>query len=558
MHQVQEDLTLEILRHTEDKREQVLTRVVDGNLLIYLSGEARPFVGRFFYEMITNWFLAGRRLRMSLFFLTELEGKCLAKVILQEGGVCDHLDLFRHEVCLGLRSSYHATKILEMKGLSSREKTVLIQERLTDYLYRFPNQFDYDLLTLMQKIFSSVPESFIAPRSPSSLARILIAMYGQNQKIDRWIEDRGHEREVLLKCFEVIIELPFGRKKALALVVSLNYVREYEVCGAHHLEAAVKTLCPFAEVVEGSGVEYREGGVQSIYMEVVGISDQKNLIKKELPFLLIQRIERLQKPLFAPRNEEEVLRNLIVLSKQLKYVKDYPQVMISFDQQVDRDLVFIVLISRIINKKTNPISSIIPKSNFILDRFKSMGMVRKKYPKEGAILRSSVPITPFLRADRSVDLVKARSFILEQLEALFGEVRDFNGGMIAKSNEAYSAVLDILGEYASRHTLLIENIFHSTTPAFMRAVVPPEVFKALFLMLLKPPQGEMTHCIQEGYLYVLVYDASYWPLVHETVKQLNLGSAELLTLNLPQVLGFVSTLCDRQLLKAIQSIIIKK
>lgn len=186
-----------------------------------------------------------------------------------------------------------------------------------------------------------------------------------------------------------------------------------------------------------------------------------------------------------------------------------------------------------------------------------MGMVRKKYPKEGAILRLLLPIDPFVRADQSVDLVRARSYVLGELEQILGEVRDFNGGMIAKSNEAYSRVLDILGSHATKHSLLIENIFHSTTPAFMRAVVPPQVFQTLLLMILKPREREMTYLIQEGYLYVLIYDSLKWKVVHEAVKELNLGSAELLTLNLPQVLGFVSPMCDRQLLKAVQSLIIK-
>ena len=558
MHQVQEDLVTEILRYVGGKQDPILTRHEGGCLSIYLKTEARPFVGRFFYEMLTKWFLAGRRVQMSFFLLTEVEGEILAKVMMQNMEVFDHLELFRHEICLGLRSSYHATKILEMKGLSSREKTTLIQERLTDYLYRFPDQFDYDLLTLMQRIFSSVPESFISPRSPHSLARILTIFYAQQRKVNLWEEKGSSERLLLLKCFEAVVEFPFDRKKILGVAVTLNYTREYEVCGHRHVEEAVKALFPEAEVIEGSSVEYREGGQQSIYIEVAHVLSQKNLLKQELPFQIIQRIERLQKPLFAPRNEEDVLRNLIALSKQLKYVKDYPQVMISFDQQVDRELVFIVLITRIINKKAKPINFLIGSSGFVLDRVRDMGAVRKKYVKEGSILRFLVPIAPFFRADQSVDLVRARSYVLGQLEQVVGEVRDFNGGTIAKSNEAYSRVLDLLGVDMTKHSLLIENIFHSTTPSFMRSVVPPEVFKTLFEMILSPPQEEMKYLIQDGYLYVLVYDSSEWKVVHEAVKQLNLGSAELLTLNLPEVLGFVSTMCDRQLLKAVQSIIIKK
>lgn len=553
------ELTEEILARTEGGEGPVLVDEIEEDVLtVYLKTGARSFVGKFFYEMLTKWLFPGKRVNMPLFVLTEVGGLCLAKVIIREQGASDHFELLKHEICLGLRSPYHAAKILEMKGLSSREKTILVQERLSDYLHRFPHHFDYDLLTLMQRIFSSAAESFIAPRSSHYLARILTTIYGLHRKLEGWMDENPGERNLYLKCFDVTIELPLERKRVFGLSIALNFIHEHEVCGLRHLKEALRSLCPQVEEISGSGIEHREGRRQTIYLEVEANQEDRKTIKHELLSHLLARIERLQKPLFAPRNEEEVLRNLIALIRQLKYVKDYPQVMISFDEQGDRELAFTVLIARVLKENTPPIRMVLEGTPFSLDRVKEMGAVRKRYPKEGAILRAYLPIASFIRSDQSVDLVKARAHVLAALQQCFGEVRDYNGGTIAKSREAYEALKGALGPIAKKHSLLLDNLFHSTSPAFMRSIVHPEVFKTLLQMFTRQRRGPVTCREQEGLIYLIVDCNGHRQEVLDSVTKLQIPTAELLTCALPHALGFVSLSCDKRLPKAVQSVMLKQ
>ena len=53
-----------------------------------------------------------------------------------------------------------------------------------------------------------------------------------------------------------------------------------------------------------------------------------------------------------PRNEEEVMRNILILSEQLKLVRDLPQIIVSFDEQTDKYVSFTVILLRIL--KSNP------------------------------------------------------------------------------------------------------------------------------------------------------------------------------------------------------------
>ena len=65
-------------------------------------------------------------------------------------------------------------------------------------------------------------------------------------------------------------------------------------------------------------------------------------------------------------------------------------------------------------------------------------MLRKKYPKEANIFQLQIDKDPFLRADHSLDLHQARQSIVEELEKVIGEVRDYNGGLISKQHALFA------------------------------------------------------------------------------------------------------------------------
>ena len=49
----------------------------------------------------------------------------------------------------------------------------------------------------------------------------------------------------------------------------------------------------------------------------------KSNVETLLPDQIKEHIEQLTHPIFMPRNEEEVLRNIMALSRQLRYVERY-------------------------------------------------------------------------------------------------------------------------------------------------------------------------------------------------------------------------------------------
>src|SRR3990167_873089 len=186
-----------------------------------------------------------------------------------------------------------------------------------------------------------------------------------------------------------------------------------------------------------------------------------------------------------------------------------------------------------------------------IERIKTIGKLRKKYLKEAMVLKVSVPLIHFLREDHTVDLYRARDHILTELKGALGEVRDFNGGMISKQNEAFDRFQALFSKNENR--LLLENFFHATFPVERRSLIDPKELKHLYLLFLKKFDSEPVVEKQIEYsikkkndsLYVLIefLNFSLYQKVFDSIQQLHISPLELLILQLQvderQFLGFI-------------------
>lgn len=206
-------------------------------------------------------------------------------------------------------------------------------------------------------------------------------------------------------------------------------------------------------------------------------------LKNKLPCEFTRKAEFSVHPIFMPRNEEDTIRNLIVISSQIRYLKDLPQVSIYYEKQTDLDLIFTVIIARL--SKEIPLRKLLEKSRMKMDidDVRVMGYVKQKYPKEGAILRLTVNKRPFFRADYSIDLLRARQKIVLDLTDCLGEFRDFNGGMILKQEEALTLLRKELGKLSQEKEFILENYFYSLKPAVMQTVHDSSTLKIHFDLL---------------------------------------------------------------------------
>lgn len=480
----------------------------------------------FFYDMVSRWLLPQKRVNVELFFTSDVRLPSLSEDLLSVAEIVIHLksaqdveevkrnlQTIETEIRLGVVSNYHARRILEFKGLSSDGKTAMIQEKIGSLIQSHSKDFDRGIFAQMQQFLVNCQEEFKNERDYHHISRIISNLYSLRKLLKQNIDVFPNKRHIHLKFLKTQLSSQ-KTKHVLGVLVGLNFLREHEVFETSHLICAIQKHFPFIRPVEGSFFMDRatDGALQTLYLEIEKPEgsdfslEEVHLLKASLPDQIKGHIEQLAHPIFMPRNEEEVLRNIMALSRQLRFVNDMPQVIISFDEQSQEDLAFTVILLRVQLENSPTLQEIFAKSDsplkYIPDRVRRVGHLRKKYVKEATVFRTVVKNSSFLRPDYSVDLYKARQFIFLELCKLIGEIRDYNGGMIYKQSELLNALKASLGKLGEQHRILLEKFYYAINPIEMRTSVEIDHLKQLFLLLLQAAKTDsLLHKKTGDFLY---------------------------------------------------------
>lgn len=476
----------------------------------------------FFYDMVSRWLLPQKRVNVELFFASDVRLPHLSEDILSVAEIVIYLKSAQDveearrnipgietEIRLGVVSNYHARRILEFKGLSTDGKTAMVQEKIGSLIQSHSKDFDRGIFTQMQQFLITCREEFKKARDYHHISRIISNLYSLRKLLKQNVESAPAKRQAIVKFLKTRLEVPFGTSKisrekpVLGILAGLNFLREHELFEMEHLLTAIQKHLPNVQMVPDSPFADREGGgtIQTLYVEIEKENgaeftlDEIQILRTALPDQIKTGIERLTHPIFMPRNEEEVLRNIMTLSRQLRYASDMPQAILSFDEQKGSDLCFTVILVRPTMEAARSIQELFASAKTDLrvfpDRVRNVGQLRGKYVKEATVLRVLVRSESFLREDRSVDFYKAREYVLRETSRIIGEVRDFNGGMIHKQSELLNSLKSSLGRLSDQQNLLIEKFFYSLLPMEMRSVLETDPLKQLFLLLLQAKKTDL-------------------------------------------------------------------
>jgi hypothetical protein len=480
-----------------------------GKTSFFFLAKYRSSSFKFFFEMIAHWLVPGKRLNVVLIYAidfqmpeisNEIYTLCEIAIMVEDAEelhqIVTLLPILEPEIKLGLESSYYARRILEVKGLAADEKIASIHEHIGHLAKRLPKAFDHDILTEMQHVLVMCREEFKSARSSRHLSRIISVQYLFRKALRDAIKKAPKQRHLSLKLFKEQLHLPKGRKNVLSILVGISFLRDQELLERKHLLKVIQSHIPEARVVENSYFVDRRSmeSISTIYLEIEKedgsdfSSEEMTILRESLPKELKENIGHLMHPVFMPCNEEEIMRNILSLSNEIRYIRDIPQIVINFDEQTHTHLSFTVVMVRLTLPGSLSIEELFKPRNssleYIYDRSRAIGKLRKKHPKEAFVFRARLPKEHFLRRDQSIDLYKARHTVVTDLSSLIGEFRDFNGGMITKQNELLNSLKDLLGDEIKYNELLLENFFFSLMPVTMRSLLEPEALKTLFLMLL--------------------------------------------------------------------------
>jgi hypothetical protein len=490
-------------------------------LSFFLLCRLRNNAFKFFYDMVTRWMIPGRSFNIMLFFASDFRfssalsgeysvGELKIRVESAEdlALIRNNLSIISSEICQGVCCDYHARRILEIKGLSYDEKTASIHEHISSLLNKRPDDFDLDVFTEMQHILVSCSDDFKKSRSPHNICRIIASHYLFRRSLYSYIEQDSHKRYPLVKVFKANITVDGVVTPVISIIMGINFLDGNEVFSDHHLIRAVQrhlhgvshvsgSSFVNTRIIPGSSLESgaKRGTLCTMSLEIAkddksdfSLEDMR-ILRRELPDDIINTIEQLMHPLFMPHNEEETMHDIMTLSTQLRYLRDIPQVIITFDKQSRSAFTFSIVMLRVLKKDSVPIKKLFRDSDtfmtFVPDRVKTVGMLRKRYPKEANVFSISLKKRDFLRSDHSLDVAKARRVVVSEMSRIVGDFRDYNGGMIMKQNELLSSLREMLSADGKYNEFLLENFFYSLTPIMARALLTPHLIKTLFTMLIE-------------------------------------------------------------------------
>lgn len=491
----------------------------------------RLYSSKFIYDIISRWLIPGKRLNiLSHFgcdfafkdkmaeryiivqFLLNIESREDLKTIRKT------LPMLASEIRLGVTSLEQGMRILEIKGLNIDDKINLVQESIVTLMSQKPENFDKELFIEMQHFFLFSQDIFKELREYRHLVRIICWQYLFRKGMSL-PQDQGGKRLIRTKLIKTRLHYPYGAKTVLGILVGISYLRENEKFGEQQITRAIQNYIPEATLVSKSFLVNRKRGEEGIviYAEfeknnnVAFSYEELSKLRTELSDDLRGRIEQSMHPIFMPRNEEEIMRNILNLSRQLKSYDDIPQIIISFDNQSENHIMFIVVLLRVVKNDDSSIQEICNRNQFkfefIPDRIKIVGHIKKRLMKEANVFYIRMDKHQFLRKDHSLDLYKARQEVLNELYRIFRDVRDYNGGMIAKENETFNALKQCLKDRSDINDLVLENFFYALAPPVIRSMVEVKILETAF-RVLKAFVDEAT-LINKGYVLKLYYQSKY-------------------------------------------------
>ncbi|NGX32918.1 MAG: hypothetical protein K1060chlam4_00975, partial [Candidatus Anoxychlamydiales bacterium] len=377
---------------------------------------------------------------------------------------------------------------------SEEKKLHEIKENLAFLMYKSPKIFDndiFDSLHLTSLIFKG---DFTTIRNPKHVSRIIAFSYFFKKSINQ-IKSQIQTSKRLVKLKILKTNLSTQKKPILGILIVMDLLYENEYFEKNYILESISQITKDFRYIKSSFItDRRDPKILSYYLEI----EKKELnyfslkeindLKRKLSLAFSSKMKKLINPIYLPRNEEEILRNIIILTKQLNYVKDIPQVIISFDKQSSKEISFRVILLRLLKKDSPSLKELFSYSKtllkFSLDETKIVDLLKRKHPKEANVFKLSLNKFDFLRRDHSLDLRKARQKIYLELTNILGNFRDFNGGLLSKQLDAMENLKKIMPSSKKSSDFILEEFFYSIKPAAQQIIVDAKILKKLFLMFI--------------------------------------------------------------------------
>ncbi len=442
------------------------------------------------------------------------------------------------------------------------EYMVLLSDSIGHIVNRWPDHFESDLAQEFHRFAGYLNQAFRHPRNIAHLTKLFCSHYLMRKSLNRALYFSPQMRKVETRLIHAKLQFPFRAQPVLGVAIALSLNEETERLGERHIISAILSILPKAEIVKGSFCVYPSADpIRTFYLEISAEEGsrislpERNLLKSSIADELTKRIEEFGLVTFNLHREEEVLKNVALLKRELASIPDLPQTMIFFGSQDLHSLSFHVILVRTVNKHTLPLAESFAAQplQFILRHTKKLRNV------ETNVFELRIPIdSRFRRTDLSINLPQARYEALFAIRKALGNVRDYNGGLFAQQRDLLSEFKKSFPEIENKDPDLLDKFFHAISPSHMQALLHIDLLKNLFKMFLealeikfskKEDSFFQSHLSERVILVMLrADDPSFKETIQEALKSEQAIDDDLITVSLAHrgshFLGYISHSAD--------------
>lgn len=398
------------------------------------------------------------------------------------------------------------TSDVESYSISFHPSFYEVNEKIQKALRRFPLAIDVSILNDLYLFYLLATREYLDHRTPSHLFRIILCIYFMQKKLLRAEMFSSNQRDLKIRWLPTHLIFPFTSKPVLGCLVGFNSLNRYELFDEENILLTLQKHLPELRLVRESKYCHNSKfhSLRIFYLEIDKHDSspfnnvEQNLLKTSLEEKLKNSIQTLSPSIFVQLNEEEVFKQILVLSQEIQSTHDLPQSYITFDQQTGTEIIFRVSLVFI-----SPFHRFSLKERFFDCTFISEKLTPVKFldghSVQAHIFRLSFPRTlDLLRTDGSLDFYAARKKVVSLIFKAIGDFRDYNGGILIKQQELLDTAKQKFSETVDPE--VIEHFFYAITPLEKQVLLPPDVLSTLFCYFLQcskePAQDKIPHSIK--------------------------------------------------------------
>ncbi len=407
-------------------------------------------------------------------------------------------------------------------------------QKLRRWLDRFVVSFDDAVINDLVLFYSLAKQKFLDHRTAPHLFRLVLSIYHMQRILLSSAVLSSRVRHLVVRWMPTNLVFPFLSRPVLGCLMGFNIMDRCELFDEKNIEVVLEKHFPDLQIVKESYYFHssQHESLKVFYFEVekkgggdFSLSERK-ILKDTFEEKIKNGIQKLVPSVFMNINQEEVYKNVLILSQEISSIHDLPQVYITLEQHTGKEIIFHISLVQIAPFHRFSFKERTFGGSFLLERVLPVRYLNG-HPVEAYLFRILLPCeASLLRSDGSLDFYAARQKVVGLLTRAIGEFRDYNGGLLIKQQELLFSFKQMLPEEMTQDAELLENFFHALVPLDKQALLDPKVLSHLFFYFLEHRKEKCSDPFslkihqehEKTFLLVRASDASILEVFHLFVR----------------------------------------